>query len=222
MDLGVVTAQSQRQTLVIAPEVGDAQLDVWRQALDVDGTAAPSGKIVAAERVPGLSVYIAGAAVGGVVDSDLLVGRDVRRALHEATAGSICFIALTAEANPASLLAALRESDAAIILLRTGSSRITEVRDFLQEAQNLETPLLGSIVLPKLRGKSGPLVPAASETPLAVAEQSYMTISEDGDDDDLDDVMSGEGSAPGVRKAPRRRSTPRRAVDAASASSPQE
>ncbi|MDO8383769.1 MAG: hypothetical protein Q7T17_12435 [Microbacterium sp.] len=219
MDLGVVTAQSQRQTLVIAPEARQAQREVWRSALGVDLTQSPAGTVVSAQRVPGLSVYAAGAGIDADADSDVLVGRDVRRALQDATAGSICYLALTAEAHPASLLAALRESDAAVIVLRSGTSRTTDVRDFLSEAQNLDTPLLGSIVLPKLRGEKVPLVPRASETELPEFASSTSSFGDDGDDDDLEegtDALSSPSST--TRKPPRRRATPRPAVDATSSS----
>lgn len=215
MDMGIVTAQSQRQAVVIAPEVSQAQFEVWSEVLSLDASSTPAGSVVSVARVPGLSVYVADGGAQNAANSDLLVGRDVRRALQDATAGSICFIGLTAEANPASLLAALRESDAAIILLRIGTSRNTEVRDFLEEAQNLDTPLLGSIVLPRRRDKGGSAAPRPFEAGLATVEDSPSLSSwDEGDDDDLDDdAAPGVAAAKAPRKAPRRRSTPRPAVD---------
>lgn len=211
VDLAVVTAQSQRQCLFIAPEVSKAQYAVWQAALGVPAADDHAGRMVSATRVPGLSVFVPdyGPVPDGVVDSDLIVGRDVRAAIENAPAGSICFIAITSDAHRASLLAALREADASVAILRTKSSKSTEVNEFLQESQTLDTPLLGAIAVPRRRGRSM-LVPLAASQALA----ELPPAPEDDEDEDMEGIDDPSRPTPTAKRPARGRSTPRRAVDA--------
>lgn len=206
-NFAIISAQSQRHTLLIAPQVEASQLETWSAALGLDLDGVGSERVVRSSRVPWLSVYVPeNAASDGSQDADSIVTRKVRDALADATPGTVCVFVLTSSAHAASVLAALRESDAAVLLTRSKSTLTTEVSRFVEESTSFAAPLLGVLTASEARRSRGARGEGAVEgsfnTPLLVVPEASAEFDglEEGlgheDSDRAASVVSAASSGP--------------------------
>lgn len=218
VNFAVIAAQSQRSTLLIAPQLTPDQFQRWTTVLGLDIEGMGQDRVARSSRLAWLSVYVPHDAVIGRQDADLIITRGVRDVMADVTPGTVCVLAVTSAAHAASVLAALRESDAAVILARAKNTLTTEVARFVDESATFAAPLLGVLAAPGQRRRRA-AVPAA--TGGADIDTLWVGDGSDYRDEAVDDggspsVGDVRESAQEVSRMPKvARHEPRRATDVA-------
>jgi capsular polysaccharide biosynthesis protein len=142
LNLAVVTAQAGYGVSLFVPEGGKDLDAVLRPALvlrdETDGESVSS-------TVPTLRTFAA-TDVGDERQGDLLLTAQTHAALEDAGDDSLAFLVLSSQAHPASILAGLRLAQAVVIVTRDFRTTASELRWIREEADGIDTPILGAVV----------------------------------------------------------------------------
>lgn len=152
VNFAVVAAQAERRVQLILPEIGPDQLERLEETLKIEAEPVQPGlptSFVSAA-VPYLSLLVPND-TADQTQSDLLITREVRAALASVETGTYCILAMKLGAQRSSILASLRLMDDVVVIGRAGGSRSDDLAGFLDEARLLDVPVLGSIVLARVR-----------------------------------------------------------------------
>jgi len=135
-NLAAVTALAGYDVQLIVPEASAEQLE----RLESSNALVDGLTIIATE-------------AEGEHHGDLLITQEIVDAVHGAEDDTLTFIVLSAEAHPASILAALRISHATMLVLGEKASTVPEVRWLSEEASIGDAPMLGAVVERRLRAR---------------------------------------------------------------------
>lgn len=141
VNLAVVTAQAGHNVQLIVPEGSAEFREHLRVALALE---EPSAGASFSETVPTLRVFSANDS-GDESQGDLLLTEHTYLAMENAGAEDITFLVLSSLADPASILAGLRISRSVVIVTRENVTTNTELCWLREEADRIETPLLGAV-----------------------------------------------------------------------------
>lgn len=141
VNLAVVTAQAGHNVQLIVPEGSEEFRDHLRTALALE---AASGGTAYSKTVPALRVFSA-TDDGDELQGDLLLTEQTHVAIENAGAEEITFLVLSSSAHPASILAGLRVSRSVVIVTREKDTTSAEIRWLREEADGIETPILGAV-----------------------------------------------------------------------------
>lgn len=147
VNLAVVTAQVGHDVQLIVPGGTDDFRDHLKTALELGETEG--GQSVSAS-IPTLRVFSATDA-GDERQGDLLLTEQTHAAIADAGDESLTFLVLSSTAHPASILAGLRVSRSVVIVTREHDTTTTEVRWLKEEAEAIDTPVLGAVAERGLR-----------------------------------------------------------------------
>lgn len=140
VNLAVVTAQAGHDVQLIVPEASSEFEKHLRSALDL---RSRNGDRVS-RSVPTLR-YFSPTDRGDELQGDLLLTKQTHRAIDETGDESLTFLVLSSEAHPASILAGLRVAQSVVVVAREKDTTSTEIRWIREEADGIETPVLGGI-----------------------------------------------------------------------------
>jgi capsular polysaccharide biosynthesis protein len=142
VNLAVVTAQVGHDVQLIVP----AGSDDFREhlaaalALDSDADGYSTSRIL-----PALRVFTATDA-GDERQGDLLLTEQTHAAIVDTDDETLTFVVLPSSAHPASILAGLRISQSVVIVAKEHRTTRTEIRWLKEEADAIDTPVLGAVV----------------------------------------------------------------------------
>ena len=161
VNLAVVTAQSGLAVQTIVPEMTSEFSGKLEEALGL--RAAVEGVRVSA-RIPALRFFDA-SDENDESQGDLLMTQATIRAIETGDEAGLTFLVLSSSAHTASILAALRASDAVVIVCRERATITTEVRWLVEESAALDTPIRGVIAEKSVHSGTKPTVePVAQAT----------------------------------------------------------
>lgn len=149
LNLAVLTAQSGHRVQLIAPE-GPQQVRAR-----LSGLLDPGENEAEMLDSSGALQFVSVTDVGDESQRDLLVTQEVAAAIESAGRRTLTLLALTTDAPQASLLAALRVSQAMVLVAREKSTTSTEVSWLRREAGGIGALIIGAIIEGPLRGKGG-------------------------------------------------------------------
>lgn len=140
LNLAIVTAQSGQRVQVIAPE---APQHVRFRLADV---LAPGEDEVEFAGSGGSLRFVGVSESGDETQADPLLTQEITGVIDGAGRRTLTFLVLTSQASPASVLAALRVSQAMVLIARDKTTTSTEVSWLRQEAESAGTALVGAII----------------------------------------------------------------------------
>lgn len=140
LNLAVVTAQSGRQVQLMAPE------DPWRTRIRLDAIFEPGSEVASMKATGGSLRFFGASDDHDESQPDLLITTQTDAAIAAAAEGTLTFLVLTVGAYHASVLAALRRSQAMILVGREYATSVSEVSWLREEAKATGTPILGAIL----------------------------------------------------------------------------
>lgn len=147
VNLAVVTAQVGHDVQLIVPAGSDDFREHLGTALELDD--AEEGRAVSST-IPTLRVFTASDS-GDERQGDLLLTEQTHAAIADAGDETLTFVVLPSSAHPASILAGLRVAQAVVVVAREHDTTTTEIRWLREEADAIETPLLGAVAERGLR-----------------------------------------------------------------------
>lgn len=140
LNLAVVTAQSGERVQLIVPE------DPQHVRVRMSAVFEPGESGVAMAGSGGALRFVGATDVGEESQRDLLITHQITRAIESADQRTLTFLVLSADACPASILAAMRMSQVTMLVTRERATTTTEIAWLRQEAGNAGTRILGAIV----------------------------------------------------------------------------
>lgn len=175
VNLAVVTGQVGHDVQLIVP-AGSAE---FREHLAAALTLDEGEDGYAASRtVPTLGVFTATDS-GDERQGDLLLTEQTHAAIVGADGETLTFIVLPVTAHPASILAGLRVAQSVVIVAKEHRTTLTEIRWLKEEADAIDTPVLGAVVERGSRragrGESGIVWPLAGRSERASARDTGAT-----------------------------------------------
>jgi capsular polysaccharide biosynthesis protein len=141
VNLAVVTAQAGHDVQVIVPEASDDFFAHLRAALDLKRGA---DRRSVSRTVPSLRVFAATDS-GDERQGDLLLTNQTHAAIDDAGEEALTFLLLSSKAHPASILAGIRLAGSVVVVTRENDTTSSELRWIREEADGLDTPVLGAI-----------------------------------------------------------------------------
>ncbi|MGW8482201.1 hypothetical protein ACWGJP_03640 [Microbacterium sp. NPDC055903] len=142
INLAVVTAQVGHDVQLLVPEAEDAVRAKLEEALELQGDG--EGRFRSA-RIPALS-YVQPEDTGDENQGDLLLTSQAHAVIDATPEDALTFLVLTSSAHPATILAALRVAQAVVIVTREKETLLPELRWLREEAEGIETPVIGAVV----------------------------------------------------------------------------
>lgn len=142
INLAVVTAQAGYDVRLMAPEDGESLRSRLKAPLDLEES---DDSEVRSATVPSLEVAVT-SDVGKDGEGDILLTAEARAAVDGVGGASLGVLVLPSDAHPASLLAALRLARSVVVVGRARRTTSTELRWIREEAEGIDTPVLGAVV----------------------------------------------------------------------------
>lgn len=143
VNLAVVTAQAGLEVHLIVPEASDDVKAQLRTSLDLEMVGGESGS-ARSGLVPTLELFTATDA-GDEHQGDLLLTAQTHAAIESAGEETLTYLVLSSQAHPASILAGLRVSQSVVVIAREKDTTSTEIRWIREEADGIDTPVLGAV-----------------------------------------------------------------------------
>lgn len=141
VNLAVVTAQAGHDVQLIVPASTEDFRDHLRRALRLGKTR--DGAAISAA-IPSLRFFTATDAEDER-QGDLLLTEQTHAAIEGAGDETLTFVVLSSSAHPASILAGLRISQYVVVVTRERDTTTAEIRWIREEAEGIETPVLGAV-----------------------------------------------------------------------------
>ena len=148
LNLAVLTAQSGQRVQLIAPE------DPQHTRIRLSGVLEPGEDEVEFPGSGGTLRFVGVTDAGDDSQADLLVTQEITGVIGGAGRRTLTFLVLTAQASPASVLAAMRVSQAMVLIARDKSTTTTEVAWLRHEAAAAGTTVAGAIIESSRPGES--------------------------------------------------------------------
>ncbi|WP_314424376.1 Wzz/FepE/Etk N-terminal domain-containing protein [uncultured Microbacterium sp.] len=147
VNLAIVTAQVGHDVQLIVPAGSDEFRAHLANALELQET---EGGTAVSATVPTLRVFTASDS-GDERQGDLLLTEQTHAAIAGAGDETLTFLVLPSSAHPASILAGLRLSQSVVVVTREHDTTTTEIRWLREEAEAIDTPVLGAVAERRIR-----------------------------------------------------------------------